>query len=266
MSNREYNGIVADLDIEEYHSSPGVSRSALVSFKRSPLHYWHEYLRAGTVRPESSEAMVFGNALHCLVLEPKEFHNRHYLFEKLERRSKAGKNYYDSYVTKAMNRQLISFEDYYKLEAMQKAIDNHPAAFKLIENAKYETSLYWTDAETGILCKCRPDIWATNYIADLKTTFDASADVFQREVFKYNYHLQAAMIHEGIKNVTGEYIDDFVFIAIEKEPPYAIGIYQLDKDALQQGVLDFHALLHGLKLCQESGQWPGYDMGIVGGR
>ncbi len=268
MSSREYNGVIADLDIEEYHCSPGVSRSGLVAFKRSPLHYWHEHLRDDRKKREPTEAMVFGNAFHSWILESHTFHNRYRAYTKTERRSKAGRQYYESERLAAAfsERILISMEDCEQIKQMGYAIDNHPVANALIQDAKYEQSFYWKDNDTGILCKCRPDILQNNYVADLKTTTDASQRNFEYEVKKYSYDLQAAMIHEGIKNTTGEFIDDFVFIAIEKEPPYAVGVYQLDKAMLQQAVLDFHELLVRFAECQQKKEWPGYEMGIVGVR
>lgn len=264
MIYHEYNGILADLDIEEYHKGPGLSRSALVDFKRSPLHYWHEHINLKDVPSVPTKEMIFGNALHVKVLEPDTFWDRYYSMPGFDRRTKSGKESHEIFSRAAGDKIILHGDTELVLADMHGAILDHPVADKLIENAQYETSIYWTDTETGILCKCRPDIWGHGYIADLKTTMDASHAAFNRDVWKYNYVLQCAMIREGVISATSEHINDFIFIVIEKELPHAIGIYQLSPEALQKGIDEFHELLHRFKECQDKDEWLGYAEGVVG--
>jgi hypothetical protein len=104
-----------------------------------------------------------------------------------------------------------------------------------------------------------------NIIGDIKTTNDASPRSFQRDIMKYGYHIQAAMVQDGIYHVTKKMIETFVFIAIEKEEPYAIGIYELDKESIQKGREEYKALLDDYIPYQEKDVkiWPGYKPTVI---
>jgi len=65
------------------------------------------------------------------------------------------------------------------------------------------------------------------------------------------------MYLEGV-NSHLETFPDFLFIASEKEPPYATAIYKLDKMTAAEGSNLFHDALQKYKLCKERNDWPGY--------
>jgi hypothetical protein len=259
--------IFSDLDIETYHSTEGISRSSLMAFKRSPMHYWHEHLNPGYVKPKPSEEMIFGNACHSWVLEPHTFHERYRAYEKKERRSKAGKQYYEGerLAAAGTNRILLAVEHCEQIKAMGLAIDNNEMAAQLLGGGKVEHSLFWKDDETEILCKARPDVWhpEKNIIVDLKTTNDASPEAFRRDCFKYGYLLQAVFLYEGIKHCAETLIEDFVFVCVEKTPPYAIGCYQLDVTDIIAELDNYKLLLQSLQWCQANDEWPGYESKVV---
>lgn len=258
------------MDIDTYHSCPGISRSSLMAFKKAPIHYWHQYLNPLAIKAAPTEEMVFGNAVHSYILEPHEFHNRYRVYTKKERRSKLGKSYYESEKLAAAGtgRELITDEQYEQIQNIEEAIREHNIAHMLIKDAAYEHSIFWRDPETALVCKARPDIWKkedghTQYIADLKTTNDASLDAFKRDAYKHGYYLQAVMLREALKHLKGEDNVDVVFICVEKTEPYAIGCYQPGLDILEKTQSQYHELLWGLKQCQEAGEWPSYGNVVV---
>ena len=53
---------------DAYHNGPGISRSGLMEFKRSPYHYWYKYLNPYYVEDSATPAQIFGNALHEFIL------------------------------------------------------------------------------------------------------------------------------------------------------------------------------------------------------
>ncbi|WP_010597300.1 PD-(D/E)XK nuclease-like domain-containing protein [Rickettsiella massiliensis] len=63
---------------------------------------------------------------------------------------------------------------------MAESLHQNKVALKLIADAQIEQSLYWKDPNTGILCKCRPDILRSSLVADLKTAQDGSAWSFSK--------------------------------------------------------------------------------------
>ena len=262
------NGVY-DISIEEYHAGEGLSRSKLVHFNKSPRHFWHEaYFQSREQKKtadviKKTNALEFGNALHNYVLERDEFDKRYIAMLKVNRATTVGKDAYQAFLRTSQGKQIICAETLKEIEAMGKSIESHKEASALISDAEYEKSLFWTDPDTGILCKVRPDIWHNNFICDLKTTQSGAFRDFQKSVYAYSYHIQAGMIQEALKHVLGIDMQSFIFVAVEKEPPYAVAVYLLDPMAVSLGVTRFKNILQGIKTCQETNNWPSYPTNII---
>lgn len=264
---RVYTPGVYDIDINDYHGGEGFSRSSLIEFQKSPFHFWYklnnkeEKQEVEIIRKINS--LDFGNALHVYVLERDTFDDRYIVMPKVNRATKVGKLAYADILDRSGTKQIICEEAFAEIDLMSQSIDAHDEARELITGALYERSVYWNDSNTGLLCKVRPDIWHSNMICDLKTCVSASYKDFQRSIISYGYHLQAGMIQEGIHELLGEKIKNFVYIAIEKEPPYAVGIYQLDEMAVEEGVAQFRRIIKGVKECMDANQWPSYQSSLI---
>ena len=81
-----------------------------------------------------------------------------------------------------------------------------------------------------------------------------------RSAIKYGYHFQAGMYLEGIHNALGIPMDKlmFVFIAVEKQAPYAVNILQADELFVQRGQDLYRQYLTQYHECKVSGNWYGY--------
>jgi hypothetical protein len=53
----------------------------------------------------------------------------------------------------------------------------------------------------------------------------------------------------------------FIFIAVEKEAPFNVELYELDNDAIERGRQEYLDDIETLKDCKESGEYPGYTSG-----
>lgn len=158
-------------------------------------------------------------------------------------------------------RIILSPEQWDQLHAMANAVHSHPAAGALLTGCpgEAEKSVYWNDAITGVLCRCRPDWWRDdNVIVDLKTTEDASPEGFAKSMANYRYDVQAAYYLDGIQKATRKRPKAFVFIAVEKKPPYGVGVYVLDSDSLELGRAQYQHDLRIYAECVRTGEWPGY--------
>jgi exodeoxyribonuclease VIII len=250
---------VYDISIDEYHGIEGISRSRLWKFKQLPYKYWYEYLSGEAEQSKDTEALIFGNLVHTVILEPHLFEKDYFVIPKVNRATKAGKEAYQAAYEEAEGRTLINNEMHSQALAMREKVLANDLAKNIIDGAKFEKSIFWEDRETGILCKARPDIWNNGLIADLKTTKDASPRAFQLSAVKEGYFLQAAMIHEALLSI-GELLQKFVFITVEKTAPYGVGIYVLDDEGLKYGLNLFHNLLVKFKECKEQNNWPDYGV------
>jgi hypothetical protein len=68
----------------------------------------------------------------------------------------------------------------------------------------------------------------------------------------FSYHVQAA----HYLNVT--FAERFVFIAVEKTYPYAVGVYELDAAAMAAGKEQCRIGLQTISDCRAINEWPGY--------
>lgn len=158
-------------------------------------------------------------------------------------------------------RIVLTPETWDQLHAMANAVHSHPAAGALLTGCpgEAEKSVYWIDAATGVLCRCRPDWWRDdNVIVDLKTTEDASPEGFAKSMANYRYDVQAAYYLDGVQAATRKRPKAFVFIAVEKKPPYGVGVYVLDSDSLELGRAQYQHDLRIYAECVRTGEWPGY--------
>lgn len=262
-----YKTGVYDISIEEYHSCEGISRSGLTEMLKSPLHYLYKLTNTEIKEPvpiiKKINALEYGNALHTYVLERETFDDRYVVMPKVNRATKAGKLAYADCLDRSGLKAIICEEAYDEIVKMGQSIDCHMHASRMIEDGLYEKSIFWTDPDSGLLCKVRPDIWQSNFIGDLKTTVSGTMRDFTRSVYAYGYHIQAGMIHEALKHVQGETTKCFIYIVIEKEPPYAVVVYQLDELAVDFGVNLFKELLLKVKKCMDENHWPSYPSGII---
>ena len=70
-------------------------------------------------------------------------------------------------------------------------------------------------------------------MADLKTAKDARPYKFVRSVLEYRYHCQNWWYVDIFKNFID--IDEFLFICIEKKPPYLISVNKLTDEGVELG-------------------------------
>ena len=87
---------------------------------------------------------------------------------------------------------------------------------------------------------------------------NASPSAFGWSALKYRYHVQASFYMDAFYHKFGEYPAGFVFIAIEKEPPYAVAAYMTTPDMLERGGAAYMRNLQTLRRCLDTGEWPAY--------
>lgn len=254
---------VYEIPAEQYFSGPGISRSELDCLLQSPLHYWDRYLNPERVPEKETAALRIGHALHTAILEPHLFTARYACApEGIDRRTKEGKARWTAFLAENAGKTPLNETEFKRVTAMGDAVRAHPTSAKLFITGAPERTVYWTDQETGILCRCRPDWLRPSLIADFKTCEDASMASFQRSIFEYAYHRQVAWYLDGVAAVTGEQHGNFIFIAIEKSRPYAVAHYIMDDEAIALGRKENRRALEVYQRCQQTNEWPGYPLAV----
>ncbi|EEN1355000.1 exodeoxyribonuclease VIII [Salmonella enterica] len=256
-------GIYYDISNDDYHAGDGVSKSQLDMVAKNPALL--KWVKAAPEDEEKKSALDMGTALHCLLLEPKEFDKRFVKEPKVDLRTTKGKVALAAFKESihGMDITPIPDEDWRKLGLMHKSAMAHPAARWMLEAPGHcEASMYWNDEETGELCRIRPDKWLNehNVIVDVKKVADM--DRFARHIEEFRYHVQDAMYREGALKVTGQ-PHGFCFLAVSETIDcgrYPVRVFELDAQDVDAGHQLFRRDLNTYHECRISDEWGGVEI------
>lgn len=248
---------VHSISNEEYHSSGGISRSGLMLMQKSPYHYWYERISGDAEAKKETPALVMGDLVHTLCLEPYLYKERFAVGPDLKKTTKAGKEAWALFEKENLGKSIIKPDELAKAERMASSFRSDAVCSSIISDAVFEQSIYFTHKETGIQCKSRPDVWSGPIVGDLKTTDNASSYVFAGSAAKYGYFLQAGMMKQALESL-GEEMQAFIFLCVEKDAPYAVGTYPISAEALEYGSNLFDELMLKLSVCLDSNHFPSY--------
>ncbi|EAO8776354.1 exodeoxyribonuclease VIII [Salmonella enterica] len=252
-------GIYYDIPNEAYHAGPGVSKSQLDDIADTPAIYlWRKNAPVDT---EKTKTLDTGTAFHCRILEPEEFSKRFIIAPEFNRRTSAGKEEEKTFLEECARtgRTVLTAEEGRKIELMYQSVMALPLGQWLVESAGYaESSVYWEDPETGILCRCRPDkiIPEFHWIMDVKTTADIQR--FRTAYYDYRYHVQDAFYSDGYRAQFGE-IPTFVFLVASTTAEcgrYPVEIFMMGEDAKLAGQREYRRNLQTLAECLNNDEWP----------
>ncbi len=241
MSNDDYHHVFTD-----WFSSTGL-KNAL----RSPEYFWQEHTR----KKESEEreykvAFENGSAFHDAI-ESLIVHDDLRLFEKntvsYEGTAQAKKKFL---LAKEANpgKNVIPESMYENIPVMAEKTKKAADILNIFEGGDVELAFFWIDPDTGIKLKIKTDYtrFDIDMIVDFKTTKSHKEKDFSKDLANYGYHFSAAMYLEGIKQVTGVEMDEFIFIATNNTAPFEVEFYPLDELSLKEGAFLFRNALNDL--------------------
>jgi len=252
-----------------YNEVEGINYSLLKEYHKSPRHFkWAKENR----RP-ATESQMLGTLVHSMVLEPHTVEQDFTIINPLLRpeptkdfRSMENKAWKQALLEEASlhGRQIVEAEIYEQAKAMADSVLSNPVIKSLLEKAVIEKGIQWKDPMTGLMCKGRPDAYVPDkdLIIDLKTTISAHPSDFQRSLWNYRYHEQAAFYSMGLKAIHGtDKYNRFLFIAVENKAPYCSANYFLSPGALDTGWVTCQSLLSLHKECVTNNDWSkGYEV------
>ena len=166
------------------------------------------------------------------------------------------------------HRTVLSADQWDQLHRMRDSVMAHPAAAGVLERGQ-------------------------NVVVDLKTCEDASLEGFAKSIANWRYDVQHPYYLDGLRQalkqsghqapvegaaeLSAYWVDQatgtlcrcrpdfwrgepkhFVFIAVEKRPPYAVGVYVLDAESVDIGRAQYRADLDRFAECVRTDTWPGY--------
>lgn len=269
-------------DNEAYHADKTrIGKSGLDLIHQSPLHYYAKYLDPNRKWEKQTDALLMGSVNHMLLFEPKLFASKYIVCDddkicaqiggKSPRSTTKYKEWYAEFETVNKGKTVIEKEVLDTALAMQSSVMEHPAASVLLEGGIAEQRIDFTwngydrdGNEIIVPCKMKPDWQAHNgFIVDLKTTADASPEGFGKSFYNYRYHVQGAFYTDGFTIANGGPPRGFIFIAVEKTPPYAVAVYYMTPEQLDMGRAEYEADLRTYKRCLQTGNFHGYPTEVM---
>ncbi|MET3998858.1 PD-(D/E)XK nuclease-like domain-containing protein [Marinobacterium sp. MBR-109] len=249
-------GFYTNLSNEEYHSGPGISKSGLDHIAHCPSSL--PWSREAPVDDEKLKAMDFGSALHCLLLEPHLFDEQFVEAPQFNLRTNDGKAAWEAFQAKHDGKIIMTADESRKLKIMQGSVMAHPTARWIFEQAGVnEASIYWTDQQTGELCRVRPDRILTDHhiIVDVKKV--DGMDRFEKHIEEFRYHVQDAMYSEGYHRHFGVE-PTFLFLAVSSTVGagrYAVDVIEIEPDWKRRGHELFRQNLETYHQCKVNDDW-----------
>lgn len=274
---------------EQYHAAEGVSRSMLnVLFEQTPLHYRSRFILKETEDKETP-ALRLGRLTHRCVLEPDTMANAFHIqpetltmeISRLKALKSArvvssagsestGKCEVEwsgafteakAWTEEHQDRPILTRAEAVAMVSMRDAAWRHPTASRMLKGAEFERSAFAED--NGLFLKSRFDAMPRggNALPDLKTCEDAGLDNVEKRINADLLWRQAAF-YLKVAGMLSLPFEVFAFIFVEKSPPYAVAVYQLDDIVLEAGRKTIERDLQLLRNCIEKNEWPGYSSGI----
>ena len=249
-----------------YHADvKHVSHSMLEVARRSILEYAARFVHQTLPAAEPTKEMRIGTLLHTAVLEPARWASRR-VWPKCDRRTKAGKAAHEDFersIADDADAVILTTDEAVEVSALAMAVLDHPIAAQCLSGlGDVERPIRWADAETGLLCKAKPDkALASGMLVDLKSAADPSPDEFYWAAKRYGYFRQAAHYLAGAwQSLQAD--GPFVFVVVGKRPPHEVVIYTPGANELAEAAAENRTDLAEIAECYRTDQWGSRWLGI----
>lgn len=276
-------GVIHGMDIHDYHSiTDAISKTGLDRIARSPAYYYATTLDPNRPPEKERAGQLEGNLAHCAILEPDEFNKRYAVLpadaprrpteaqwnaKKPSPESVTAMEWWSKWNSDIGDKIIITHQQYETAMRQREQVLMLPDVAEALATGYAEVSAFWTDPETGVLCRCRPDFVHpvgddAVLLIDVKTVSDPSPDEFARQCARKSYAKQAALYSDGYEIASGKKVLGFIFVAVSNEYPYDASATMLDEDSLDAGRRHYQANLQTYAECLRTEKWPGYSSGI----
>jgi hypothetical protein len=250
-------GIYPDVPEDVYHRHPALSASGAKKLlpPSCPAIFYHERIHG---RPPKREFDI-GHAAHALVLGAgPELH----VVGADNYRTKAAQQERDA--AYARGDVPLTPDEFDAAQQMAAVLRAHPRYDELFGEGTPEQSIFWTDPETGVACRARPDWLNPRRVVDYKTTAsDPSPEACAKAIANFGYHIQEQFYRAGLVELDLIAPDaDFVFVFQQKTPPYIVTVVEIDERGRQAGYEQMRQALEIFRDCTEAGVWPTYSTDI----
>jgi hypothetical protein len=261
------------LTAEQYHADPTPQPSlscsvAHILLRESARKAWHSHPRLNPdYVEEHDEKFDLGTTAHAALLEGAAGVA---VIDPADYPSKTG-SIPDGWTNNAIraardNARAIGKTPILKrhYDGVRLMVDTAEAFIKSSEIAEY-----WADAESevtgvwledsGVWLRCRFDKLSPKhrFIADYKSTVDASPEAFSRLLLRMGYHIQDAFYRRGARTL-GVDAPRFVFLAQSVEPPYECSLHGCDPALQEIADAEVQRAIGMWRTCIKTNKWPSH--------
>lgn len=278
------DGFYFGVDERLYREDPAVAISDLKEMALSPMHFWSK--RFGDYRPERTGAQVVGTLVHLAVLEPDVFRSSVITVpddapKKPTAAQRGAKKpsdatieaieWWDDWERKNAGATVVAKDELARIAAIANCVRSHPDAASLLDGSRTETGMFLTRqfGDKFLRVKGKLDVDARgDVLADIKTVDRGYANPydFGKSIRKWAYHQQAAHYIDTYNALLRKFHKDefeepalkkrWVFIVVEKEPPYAVATMELDPGDIDYGRELNDERFKRVAECMDRDEWP----------
>ena len=138
MSHTNQCGFFYTLPFEKYQTLPGLNQSKLKQLLSSTSKQKQGY--------QIQQAMNFGNAGHCLLLDPHKFEELYVCAPKtLSRRGKNGKKSWEEFCRLHSGKNVLASTEWQQLQNIRKVFHINPQIMQFWKYGETEVSMFWED-------------------------------------------------------------------------------------------------------------------------
>ncbi len=213
----------------QYHADFSHWGSTMLGvYDGSPAEAHAIYIARTLERDPPTPEMIRGSLVHVFVLEPDALEREYLVAEGVARRS--GKKW-DALKERAADegKTPVLPSQIEEARGMAASVFRHSLASTILEHAgPIEQAIRWTDPDTGLKLKCKPDVVIFDeknreaLLPDLKTTADLAA-FGRKAVPQYRYHRQMKLYSDGVRTTLPEgTLIQPLWIIVGKRKPYDV--------------------------------------------
>ena len=232
-------GIHLNLSRDEYKAIPALNRSTIVKWIElgdipSKFKFW---LDTKDSQP-TSEALLIGNVLDCLLLEsplfgdrfiirpddaPKRPTSRQVNTKKPSQDTTDSINWWHQFECMASGKIVLTPDQWGAVHAMEAALYLNESTSDIFKHCRKAVAVgnLW-----NIDVKAEYDLWnpQSEHLMDLKTCRDVSPKSFARDFINFGYHYQATF-YLRLANELGHDKRTFDFVCVESAAPWTVKVY-----------------------------------------
>tara|TARA_R110000796_G_scaffold63139_1_gene145496 strand:- start:4470 stop:5300 length:831 start_codon:yes stop_codon:yes gene_type:complete len=227
-----------------------LSFSSMKKFSESPDHFISYKKQVF----EPTDAMLAGQLVHALILEPETVADKYAIYEGKTRRGKEWDEF--KHVAEHNKKTIIRKVDFDAANVTSERILKNDFVSQMLDGKSgVEKLIEWTDERTGVKLKGFADVVGDTWFADFKSGADTDPDKFSRNAYDQKLPLQCALYFDGLR-ANGIPVDEMFIIRFGMTEPFPVVIYKPTKFFIEYG----HAMKR--RLLDKWIEWNGFPAGI----